>query len=164
MDREWSQPDHVSPTAKLHIQLDPSPNKRKKHKRSRLVLVTQDTNPVSSLESTGTPSKLPQKHKSQRSKKLWDTHSTKPQEPRPEDKGGSRGESALIAMGMKNTLPKDCFILYQTLGRRLLEPAVGIRAVFWNNWNETSGYLILFSQMRRSHGYWQYQRIAQHWY
>jgi hypothetical protein len=32
-------------------------------------------------------------------------------------------------MSMLNALPKDWFILYQTLGRRLLEPAVGIRAV-----------------------------------
>lgn len=42
--------------------------------RDRLVLITQDTNPVSFSWKRCTPSKLPpKKHRTQRSKKLWDT-------------------------------------------------------------------------------------------
>jgi len=48
-----------------------SPTRERKHKRNRLVLVTQHTNPDRSLESAAPLPKLPQKHKTQSSKKLW---------------------------------------------------------------------------------------------
>jgi len=45
MTTPWTDSDHnrimMSPTTKLHTQLYPSPTRERKHKRDRLVLVTQ---------------------------------------------------------------------------------------------------------------------------
>ncbi len=116
----WAPPQNCTYSS---IQV---PTTERKHKRKQLVLVTQDTKPVHSLESAA-PHQNSLKNTKAKEARSYETHSTKPQGPRAAEKEGRREES--IAMSMRNALPKDWFILYQTLGRRLLEPAVGIRAV-----------------------------------
>jgi hypothetical protein len=54
-----------------------APTRERKHKRKRLVLVTRHKPSLFSWKRC-TPSRLPAKHKCQRSKKLWDTkHQTR---------------------------------------------------------------------------------------
>jgi hypothetical protein len=115
----WAPPQNCTYSS---IQV---PTRERKHNRNRLVLVTHDTT-VRSLESAG-PIKTPQKNTKVIEARSYETHCTKPQEPRPADKEERYGASALQCEWKTPFQRTDLY--FQTLGRRLLEPAVGIRAV-----------------------------------
>jgi hypothetical protein len=78
----------MSHTTKPHIRLDPSPTRERKHKRDRLVLATQDINPVRSLKRAAPHQNSPKntKLKEARNYEIQSTRTTRAESS--EDKGG----------------------------------------------------------------------------